>query len=137
MSFFPAIEDDTPASAGSQISGTSPTSGVTADLLELEQFYDAATGGDDADGDADRDADGDHAIEEDGGNAAGDGVVFHDLGLPAVVHEETRVVDTENASVEASVEVSFFFAVAQSPGLCKRWSSFFYLSGHVLLGIRD
>lgn len=34
-----------------------------------------------------------------------DGVVFAGLALPAVVHEETRIVDTENAAVEASVEV--------------------------------
>lgn len=35
----------------------------------------------------------------------GDGVVFEGLALPGVVHEETRIVDTENAAVEASVEV--------------------------------
>lgn len=35
----------------------------------------------------------------------GEGVVFEGLALPGVVHEETRPVDTENASVEASVKV--------------------------------
>ncbi|CBJ30639.1 conserved unknown protein [Ectocarpus siliculosus] len=36
----------------------------------------------------------------------GEGVVFEELALPGVVHEETRPVDTENASVEASVKVT-------------------------------
>lgn len=35
----------------------------------------------------------------------GEGVVFEGLALPGVVHEETRLVDTENACVEASVKV--------------------------------
>ena len=35
----------------------------------------------------------------------GEGVVFEGLTLPGVVHEETRAVDTENASVEASIKV--------------------------------
>lgn len=35
----------------------------------------------------------------------GEGVVFEGLSLPAVVHEETRAVDTENASVGASIKV--------------------------------
>ncbi|CAM9817207.1 unnamed protein product [Ectocarpus fasciculatus] len=45
-----------------------------------------------------------------GGNAVtagvGEGVVFEGLALPGVVHEETRPVDTENASVEASVKAT-------------------------------
>ncbi|CAM9845652.1 unnamed protein product [Hapterophycus canaliculatus] len=36
----------------------------------------------------------------------GEGVVFEGLSLPGVVHEETRAVDTENASVEASIKVA-------------------------------
>ncbi len=37
--------------------------------------------------------------------AADEGVVFEGLSLPGVVHEETRAVETENASVEASIKV--------------------------------
>lgn len=46
-----------------------------------------------------------HLIGGADGGHADEGVVFHGLALPAVVHEETRAVDTENASVKASVEV--------------------------------
>ena len=44
-------------------------------------------------------------------------VVFEGLALPGVVHEDTRVVNTENAALEAAIEVGalFFKAIHYAP----------------------
>eukprot|EP00752_Nemacystus_decipiens_P016769 g15006.t1 len=129
MSFFPITERARGPPPPSQQSSVTPTPGApavaapsspsqtNADLLGID--FD-----DDGDGQAATDAvagnDGGQGPGGSGGSdggapvtaataaakGVGGGVVFDGLALPGVVHEETRTVDTENASVEASIQAS-------------------------------
>lgn len=83
MSFFPLTE---------RAKGPLPTPAMT---VVSQNSLDSGTGGS---GDS-------RSIGGVMSKGLGDGVVFEGLALPGVVHEETRMVDTENAAVEASVEV--------------------------------
>lgn len=109
MTFFPLSKrgksPPQPASAGSPAAvaaGGAPQ--LTADLLDL--------GLEDGEGAGGRAGASDTGPEMVVTKGVGRGVVFEGLSLPGVVHEETRAVDTENASLAASVEVRWLFFAA-------------------------
>lgn len=107
MTFFPTSADDVLRLEGSA-STSLPSASVDLLGLEDDPLIDKVLS--EVDGGVDEGSGDDYEDDEDAGKEKllGDddgGVVFEGLSLPAVVHEETRVVDTENASVRASVEV--------------------------------
>lgn len=106
MTFFPSTSrtptiahtpppTPTPSSTATTVDDAESARPATGDLLDLA--FNAQGG---------RDGPRSGTASEQGrGDAEDEGVVFEGLSLPAVVHEETKTVDTENASVQPSVEV--------------------------------
>lgn len=146
MSFFPITERARgPPPPSQQLPTAAPPSPShnNADLLGID--FDGggdgeATAAAAAEEEAEAGGSGDGGVGSGGGVAAvatkgvGEGVVFEGLTLPGVVHEETRTVDTENASVEASIKVRgagrrggryflFFVHVMFSPVRSERWET--------------
>lgn len=106
MSFFRITErargspPPAPNTAGATAVAKIPPPEQNVDLLGLELHNAEASGGDEGEGTRGGGMEGGSVTK-----GVGDGVIFEGLSLPAVVQEDTRAVDTENASVEASVEV--------------------------------
>lgn len=127
MSFFPITERarGPPPPSRSPAATTAPTtpSAAAAEARSPPSHNNADLLGIDFDGDGEGDAAAAAAVAGVSGGGGvvsggslgpataaatkgvGEGVVFEGLALPGVVHEETRTVDTENASVEASIKV--------------------------------
>lgn len=102
MTFFPAARAEKRGATTPPATPTPSSSAATsADDLPEQGSSGQAAGGVARSGVA-KEADGHRGA---GGDEGGGDVVFEGLPLPAVVHEQTRAVDTENASVAASVQV--------------------------------
>lgn len=106
MSFFPITDRARGPPPPSRNSPAAPTATPNsphnnADLLGIDFDSSGEIEAEEAAGDGGCSGLGGDAVTA----GVGEGVVFEGLALPGVVHEETRPVDTENASVAASVKV--------------------------------